>query len=206
VLAVAVLLAALVHACALVVVRWQPERTPIRETLVRIVHVAVGRDAVVAEQPPRTAPTPPTPVPRPLLDRMPRPSPRPRAIEAPAPAPAEAVAPATSVPQSESVASAPAPIARETISAQPRYRTNPEPPYPVVARRRRQQGVVLLSVRVDVAGRPETVAIQSSSGFAALDEAAVAAVKNWEFEPGRLAGEPVPSQVEVPIRFELDRD
>lgn len=99
-----------------------------------------------------------------------------------------------------------APPAATASSARPRYKNNPEPVYPVVARRRGQQGSVLLSVRVDAAGRPETVAIKTSSGFAALDEAAVAAVKRWEFEPGRLAGEPVPSQVEVPIRFELDRD
>ena len=64
---------------------------------------------------------------------------------------------------------------------------------------------MLLSVRVDAAGRPETVEIQVSSGFAALDDAAVAAVKRWEFEPGRLGGEPVPSRVEVPIQFQLDR-
>jgi protein TonB len=110
------------------------------------------------------------------------------------------------VPQAGSVASAVAPLVREAVAARPRYKVNPEPPYPVVARRRQQEGVVLLSVRVDAAGRPEAVTVQSSSGFSALDAAAVAAVKNREFEPGRLGGEPVPSQVEVPIRFELDRE
>ena len=62
-----------------------------------------------------------------------------------------------------------------------------------------------LSVRVDAAGRPERVEIQVSSGFAALDAAAVEAVQGWEFEPGRLGGEAVPSRVEVPIQFRLDR-
>jgi len=46
--------------------------------------------------------------------------------------------------------------------------------------------------------------VQSSSGFASLDDAAVTAVKNWEFEPGRQDGEPVASRVEVPIQFQLD--
>jgi protein TonB len=58
-------------------------------------------------------------------------------------------------------------------------------------------------VQVDAAGRPETVQVRVSSGFASLDQAAVAAVESWEFEPGRLDGEPVASQVEVPIQFRL---
>jgi protein TonB len=101
------------------------------------------------------------------------------------------------------VAAVPAPGAREAISARPRYRRNPEPPYPAIARRRRQQGLVLLAVEVDASGSPTAVEVQASSGFAALDAAAVAAVKEWEFEPGRLDGAPVASRVEVPIRFEL---
>jgi protein TonB len=98
------------------------------------------------------------------------------------------------------------PPAPAAVSARPRYRSNPEPEYPALARRRRQEGLVLLSVRVDAKGRAETVAVRISSGFALLDEAALEAVRRWEFEPGRFRGDPVPSQVEVPIRFQLDRE
>jgi protein TonB len=64
---------------------------------------------------------------------------------------------------------------------------------------------VLLVVRVDPSGVPESVEIRTSSGIAALDAAAVAAVKAWEFEPGRLDGRAVSSEVEVPIEFRLGR-
>jgi protein TonB len=93
--------------------------------------------------------------------------------------------------------------ARGLVTARPRYKSNPEPPYPLEARRRRQQGTVLLSVRVGASGRPESVTLATSSGSAALDAAAIAAVEGWEFDPGRLDGEPIASQVEIPIRFEL---
>jgi len=206
VLAVSLLLAALVHVGALFFVRWERERAPLRETLVKIMHVAVGRDEAVATPPP-VAPAPPPAVPKPArVGALRAPPPSPRASAAPAAEPSASTAPATSAPRADSAANATAPIARARVAAQPRYKTNPEPPYPVVARRRGQAGVVMLSVRVDAQGRAESVAVLASSGFAALDEAAVAAVKDWEFEPGRLGDEPVASQVEVPIRFELDRD
>ena len=71
------------------------------------------------------------------------------------------------------------------------------------ARRRRQQGTVLLSVRVGASGEPESVALARSSGSVALDEAALAAVRSWQFEPALQEGRPVASEVEIPIQFEL---
>jgi protein TonB len=203
---VGILLAAVIHAGVLAAVLWRAELAPIRERLVRVVLFAPEADTVAVEQPPAAAPLSPVSAATPAIVREPKRPPRPRLSQA-APAPPSArAAPVEAMPAEAPVASAPEPVARETTSARPRYKTNPEPPYPVLARRRRQEGVVLLAVRVDAAGRPETVEIQTSSGFAALDEAAVAAVKTWEFEPGRLGGAPVPSQVEVPIRFQLERD
>jgi protein TonB len=87
--------------------------------------------------------------------------------------------------------------------ARPVYRHNPQPAYPASARRRRQQGSVLLSVWVRPDGKPESLAIITSSGTEALDEAAVRAVADWEFEPARQDGRRVGSQVEVPIAFTL---
>jgi protein TonB len=136
--------------------------------------------------------------------RKPKPAPSVQASE-PAPEPSPSAPVEASTPEPAVSASAPAPIARESAAAQPRYKRNPEPSYPALARRRRQEGVVLLAVLVDAAGKPETVAIQVSSGFASLDDAAVAAVKDWEFEPGRQDGESVASRVEVPIQFQLER-
>jgi len=89
-------------------------------------------------------------------------------------------------------------------TAKPRYRTNPTPDYPIASRRRREEGVVLLDVAVDVNGRPTTISINRSSGHPLLDRAALAAVRRWSFEPARAGGTPVFSQVVVPVRFSLE--
>jgi protein TonB len=69
--------------------------------------------------------------------------------------------------------------------------------------RRRQQGAVLLSVKVSAQGRALRVQVKESSGFPLLDRAAVHAVQNWEFEPARLGRVAVDSETEVPVRFQL---
>ena len=201
VLAIGLLLAVLIHAGVIAAVLWRAELAPVRERLIRVVLFAKQSVAVPEEQPAALPPVRPESAPAQAPPRQPKPPASPRASEkAPAPPPS---APAQAAPSEQPVASAPIPVAREVSSAKPRYKLNPEPPYPALARRRRQEGVVLLAVQVDAAGRPETVEVQVSSGFASLDEAAVAAVRSWEFEPGRLGGEPVPSRVEVPIEFQL---
>lgn len=90
-----------------------------------------------------------------------------------------------------------------SLLATPIYRVNPEPPYPATARRRRQEGLVLLAVRVTSQGRASRIELKQSSGFPALDEAAWQAVRGWEFEPARLGALAVESEIEVPVRFKL---
>jgi len=83
------------------------------------------------------------------------------------------------------------------------YLSDPKPDYPELARQMRQQGVVELSVVVDAAGSVAEVSISRSSGYPMLDQAAVQAVRRWRFEPARAGGLPVPSKVQVPVRFSL---
>ncbi len=205
-LVVSLLLAAFLHVFVLACLVWQDGPAPVREALVRIMLLGSGTAAVVAQPPTETPQKPAPPVPRPALARESKPPARLREVAAAPQAQSAAPAPAVGATPELSTASASAPHAPAAFSAQPKYKSNPEPAYPALARRRRQQGNVLLSVRVDADGRPEAVTVQTSSGYAALDEAAVAAVKQWEFEPGRLAGQPISSQVEVPVQFRLDRD
>jgi protein TonB len=80
---------------------------------------------------------------------------------------------------------------------------NPNPAYPLEARRDRQEGLVILSVLVNEGGRPQQVLIAQSSGFVLLDRAAIDAVKQWQFSPARMADQALLSQVEIPIRFKL---
>jgi protein TonB len=88
-------------------------------------------------------------------------------------------------------------------SAAPDYLHNPPPEYPEEARISHQQGVVLLLVDVSQEGGVLKVSLQRSSGYRRLDEAALRVAKNWKFKPATVAGQPMRSQVEVPVRFKL---
>jgi len=63
---------------------------------------------------------------------------------------------------------------------------------------------VLLLVDVNERGGVDAVQVRQSSGHGALDAAAVAAVRGWEFEPARRGDTPVASRVALPIRFNLE--
>ena len=83
------------------------------------------------------------------------------------------------------------------------YLNNPKPSYPMVARRRGYEGIVLLNVMVNIRGRPDAVSVKRGSGHHVLDRAALRAVRQWHFIPAKRAGEPVNASVEVPIQFTL---
>jgi len=90
------------------------------------------------------------------------------------------------------------------LTAKPRYRINPIPDYPIASRRRREEGVVLLNVMVEVNGTPSAISLNHSSGYPLLDRAALDGVRHWTFEPARSGGVPMSSLVVVPVRFSLD--
>lgn len=93
---------------------------------------------------------------------------------------------------------------QEVFSRHPAFRLPPQQPrYPAQARRRNQQGVVLLEVRLDAHGKQREITLLRSSGFSSLDSAALAAVAGWQFHPEIINGKGVPSRVEIPIEFAL---
>jgi len=108
-----------------------------------------------------------------------------------------------------SMADAPAFVERSSrgtaggTMAVPRYGKNPPPPYPMIARRKGYEGVVLLLVEVLSNGRAGHVKIEKSTGYAVLDTSALKAVKEWKFEPARRMGTPVTVWVNVPVKFVL---
>ena len=65
----------------------------------------------------------------------------------------------------------------------------PAPDYPFSARRRNIEGIVVVEVEVHPDGHCGAAILASSSGFDMLDDAALAAIKKWRYEP-RL-GEPM---------------
>lgn len=157
---------------------------------------------------PPSAPAPPKPVAQqPQLDPA-RPTPQPEvAPEAtraaavtpsPAPAPSPAEAAPTPAPPGP-----PAPaVTPPSFTAA--YLNNPGPQYPYESRVKRQEGIVRLKVLVTPEGRADQVLVERSSGFPALDEAALDVVKRrWRFVPAKQDGRSVSAWVVVPMAFSL---
>ena len=90
------------------------------------------------------------------------------------------------------------------MDAKPDYLSNPPPLYPGSSRREKQEGLVMLEVIVNTDGRPDSISIQTGSGFALLDQSAVTAVHKWRFRPASLGSIKVKSRVVIPVRFRLD--
>ena len=78
------------------------------------------------------------------------------------------------------------------------------PRYPRAARREGWEGTVVLRIAINSGGAVEKVKTQESSGFPALDESATESVKTWRFDPAKDGEFPVPSTVDLPIRFDLE--
>jgi periplasmic protein TonB len=115
---------------------------------------------------------------------------RPGAVPVPA-VPAAPPAPRNAVP-SASVTSRPAPSA-----------SNRPPPYPLEARRLGWDGVAVFQVVVRADGTVADVALERSTGFAVLDQAAEEAVRSWTFSPARRDGIPAEAIVRLPVVFRL---
>ena len=76
-----------------------------------------------------------------------------------------------------------------------------EPIYPEEARRERVSGIVILEVLVDKAGNVrDAVVLKDLPG---LSESALAAVRQWTFQPGTANGEPVDVIFNLTVNFKL---
>ena len=186
---------------------------------------------VAPQTPPAPAPTPvpvpaPAPVPAPVISIAPAPPPAapPESPEMPPATEAErGPLAATQAPDSAQVSSA-SPVPDVTPSQAPNQSENENrvgettaqrvlpqvitarrvaPIYPATSRRRSEEGDVVLDVLVGADGRVTQITVAGSSDFERLDKAAVAAVQQWRFVPGRVAGEPQAMRLRVPIRFQL---
>jgi len=75
--------------------------------------------------------------------------------------------------------------------------------YPTSARRLGIQGTSLLRVHVAADGHVTEVTVSKSAGHVDMDEAAMAAVRQWRFEPGRKGEEAVGMWVLLPVEFRI---
>ncbi|MGC2166375.1 MAG: energy transducer TonB [Gallionella sp.] len=78
------------------------------------------------------------------------------------------------------------------------------PEYPPISKRMNEQGKVVLRVELNENGRVEQVTIKTPSGYARLDAAAVAAVKNWRCKPAMQNGIAVAAVALQPFVFILE--
>ena len=77
-----------------------------------------------------------------------------------------------------------------------------EPEYSEEARKAKYQGVVVVAVIVDPAGRVTNPRVIRSLGLG-LDEKAIEAVRKWKFRPGYKDGRPVAVTAQIEVSFRL---
>lgn len=158
----------------------------------------------------------PAPVPKPPVERTPPPEPAPVpppsvASEKPVTEPVvRPMPPAAPVPRP--VAPGPAVVADNRspgggssghIDAHPALERPIRPAYPMGARRRGEEGTVILDAVVTADGRSSSVTLVSSSGFPDLDRAAERAVAQARFKPGVRDGRSVESSARLTLIFRL---
>ena len=160
---------------------------------------------LIASMPVSThAPSPEPMPPAPPLKATTSPAPPPVSASAPEPDAIAAGAPA---------ALSPSPPPTDVADAKPvtgmaqwvaGYLNNPAPVYPKLSRHRKEEGVVLLRALVLPNGDADHWQVLVSSGFVRLDEAALRAVKRWQFAPAKRGDVVVSTWVQVPVRFTLN--
>jgi len=79
------------------------------------------------------------------------------------------------------------------------------PVYPEALKESRMQGTVMLEVEILTDGSIGAIEVYRSlmAGEGGFDEAAIQALRQWEFQPARSGGRPVACWVRIPMVFEL---
>jgi protein TonB len=150
-----------------------------------------------------TPPLPPSPEPPPK--RRP-PPPRPAVMRA---APAVTTAAAPPAPSMSETTPSIAPVARpaEPVHLPPRADATSScraPDYPTASRRLGETGTVVVKFLIDERGTAIDSAVESSSGYPRLDEAARQALSLCRFTPGTVDGKPEAAWVRIQYIWKLE--
>lgn len=94
-------------------------------------------------------------------------------------------------------------VAAGLLDRTPTARAQVAPLYPLRERQSGREARVTVEFDVDTAGRVLSARVIDSGG-AEFDAAALRAVRQWRFEPGRRAGRVVPFRMAIPIVFSLE--
>lgn len=187
----------------------------VRRTVARVAPVVVR--LVAPAEPPKPAPPLAVALPEmkapalpliepPLISVAAAPAPSPVVAALPPPPPAVAVQPAPAPVVPVPVQAAPTPPQPKQIPASAvRYLKEPRMTVPLMSKRLRESGVVMVRVVVDVRGQPREITLAKSSGFARLDEQALQDMRSARFVPYSENGQPVEWEVIAPMSYEVDR-
>jgi protein TonB len=94
-----------------------------------------------------------------------------------------------------------APIRVGGVIKQPTKTKDVRPQYPAIAQSARVQGVVIIEAVIGPNGRVQDARVLRSIPL--LDQAALDAVRQWEFSPTLLNNQPVPVIMTVTVQFTL---
>ncbi|MBC7983175.1 MAG: energy transducer TonB [Candidatus Obscuribacterales bacterium] len=97
-----------------------------------------------------------------------------------------------------------APATATSSGVLPRLTTNTFPNYPVASKQAYQTGTVMTAILVGIDGCVSRYAISSSSGWPALDDAALEWLETAAFLPGEENGKAAQRYVNLPLVFKLD--
>ena len=89
------------------------------------------------------------------------------------------------------------------VDGNPSLERTIKPDYPIGARRRGEEGSVVLDVTVAASGRAASVAVVTSSGFPELDSAAERAALQARFKPAKRDGRSVEATARLTLVFRL---
>lgn len=97
--------------------------------------------------------------------------------------------------------SMPASEGNPEVVTPPSLKSHPDPAYPADALRDRLEGNVGLELSVDADGRVAEARVTQAAGHG-FDEAALAAVKTWTFEPAKRAGRAIRATIQLALPFQ----
>lgn len=170
----------------------------------------IASEPKVTPPPPKAEPEPVKPQPKPITKQPPLKQTAPKQKTPPPVAKAASAAPAPAITKPVT-RQAPASSAKTTEpstqlpSADAAGLNNKAPVYPMLSRKRKEQGTVWLFLLVSKDGLVTELKLKKTSGFDRLDQAALQAVKKWKFQPALKQGQPIDYWYELPLKFSLQQ-
>lgn len=172
-------------------------------------------DLISLPEPPKPVPPPPpappqpqrlAPAPTPLITAAPTPTPAPATFVAPPPEPAPQ--PSVNAAPAPPAPPAPMPVAlaqviKQVAPSAVRYVKEPTLNFPLLSRRAKESGTVVLRITVDAGGRLKEAWVHKSSGFERLDQQALQDMRSARFAPQMEDGKPVEWQTLAPLAYDL---